>query len=84
MNAPVCQSCSMPMGKESDFGTNKDGGRSKEYCVFCYKKGEFTFKGNLEGMIERLVTMSSKMGMGEQEAREMAKRVLPNLKRWKK
>ncbi|PIZ93861.1 hypothetical protein COX84_05675 [Candidatus Micrarchaeota archaeon CG_4_10_14_0_2_um_filter_49_7] len=32
--APVCQSCSMPMQKAGQLGTNSDGSRNSEYC--CY------------------------------------------------
>ncbi len=83
-NMPICQSCSMPMSKPEAFGTNADGSKSKEYCTFCYQGGKFTFQGTLEEMIERLVAMSGKMGMTEEQGREMAKTVLPKLKRWKK
>lgn len=74
----------MPMGKEEDFGTNEDGSRNREYCHFCFAKGEFTDRGiTLEQMIEKLAGFSKQMGMSEEEGREIAKKVLPTLKRWK-
>ena len=36
-----CQSCAMPL-KEELLGTEKNGGRSQEYCNFCYLNGKFT------------------------------------------
>ncbi|MFA4967923.1 MAG: zinc ribbon domain-containing protein, partial [Candidatus Margulisiibacteriota bacterium] len=27
----ICQSCSMPMREEADFGTNADGSKNQEY-----------------------------------------------------
>ncbi len=83
-NVPICQSCSMPMAKPGDFGTNADGSMSKDYCTFCYQRGKFTFQGTLDQMIERLASMSGTMGMTEEQARATARTVLPKLKRWKK
>jgi hypothetical protein len=82
--APICQSCAMPMEKEEDFGTNKDGSKNEEYCHFCYKNGEFTAREmTLEQMMEKLAGFSKEMGMSKEEGMEMAKKVLPTLKRWK-
>jgi len=47
----------MPMNEAKDFGTEKGGGASADYCVHCYAEGEFTWhaasldeavEGNLE------------------------------------
>jgi len=32
-----CQSCYMPMVKPEDFGTEKDGNSSLDYCCHCYE-----------------------------------------------
>jgi hypothetical protein len=37
----------------------------------------------LEQMIKKLAGFSKQMEMSEEEGREMAKKVLPTLKRWK-
>jgi len=34
-----CQSCSMPMTKTEDFGTETDGNPSRDYCRHCYSNG---------------------------------------------
>lgn len=78
----ICQSCGMPMTEEEHFGTNADGSKNEEYCCYCFQDGKFTFGGNLEEMIEKLVSMAGKMGMTEEEARAMAEENLPKLKRW--
>jgi len=84
-NTPICQSCGMPMVKPEDFGTNKDGSINKEYCTYCFQKGEFTMSAkNVEEMIEKLVSMHDQMGMTEEAARKMATENLPKLKRWSK
>ena len=83
MEQEICQSCSMPMIEEDDFGTNLDGSKNSEYCHFCFKNGEFT-DPNLtkEQMIEKLAGMSGDMGMTEKEGRDMASVIIPTLKRW--
>ncbi|MBU0672158.1 MAG: zinc ribbon domain-containing protein [Candidatus Margulisbacteria bacterium] len=81
----VCQSCSMPLRREEDLGTNADGSKNQEYCHFCYKDGKFTDGViTMEQKIEKLVGMAAKMNISEAQARQMAQNILPNLKRWKK
>jgi hypothetical protein len=81
---PCCQSCAMPMRKPEDFGTNADGGASRDYCRFCFRMGAFADPDiSLVGMIEKLVTFAPKMNMTEEEARAMANSVIPSLKRWR-
>ena len=46
-----CQSCAMPMVKEEDYGTNVDGRKNADYCVYCYKNGKFTSDTTMEEMI---------------------------------
>ena len=35
-----CQSCGMPWDRK-DLGTEKNRGKSQEYCVYCYQNGAF-------------------------------------------
>ena len=80
---PICPSCGMPMERAEDFGTREDGGESNDYCCFCFKKGAFTDPNiSMDEMIEKLVGMASQMEMSEFQARDMARNVLPTLKRW--
>ena len=32
----------MPMADEELFGTNADGSKNEDYCIYCFKDGEFT------------------------------------------
>lgn len=41
----------MPLTDENR-GTNADGSNSEDYCVYCYKKGEFTQDFTMSQMIE--------------------------------
>jgi hypothetical protein len=75
----------MPLTKDSDFGTEKDGSRSKEYCFHCYQSGKFYDEGiTVEEKIDKNVGFAIKMRMSEESARKMASELLPKLKRWKK
>jgi len=84
MEEQICQSCGMPLTKEEEKGTNKDGGRNEEYCVYCYEKGEFTHNMTLEETIADSVNYAEMAGLTEEEMLKQAREYLPMLKRWKK
>ncbi len=79
----VCQSCSMPLGNESDKGTNADGTVSTDYCKYCFEKGEFISYQTLEEAISDSVNYAEYSGKTKEEALADAKTILPTLKRWK-
>lgn len=82
----ICQSCGMPLKADSNKGgTNADHSMSETYCSFCYKDGKFLDEGiTLEGKVEKNVQIAmTKMNMPENEARQMAMNIIPNLQRWK-
>lgn len=82
---PVCQSCAMPMEQPEQFGTEKDGSASGEYCRYCYQQGRFTAELTLGQMQEKLIKLALDMKfMPEAEARKLAATVLPGLKRWQR
>ena len=75
----------MPIQKDEQHGTNEDGSKSNEYCVYCYKNGKFTDEGiTMEQKIQKNIEIAKKMGMPEDKAKEMANSVIPRLKRWAK
>ncbi len=79
-----CQSCAMPMN-DDDYGTEKDGSKSQDYCKYCYQNGEFTRDCTMEEMIDFCVPKTSQAtGMSEEEARKMSEEFFPKLKRWMK
>ena len=81
-NMKFCQSCAMPM-TEDDYGSEKDGSKTDEYCKYCYQDGEFTSDVTMEEMIDFCVPKTAEAtGMSEEEARKMANEVFPQLKRW--
>lgn len=84
MEMKFCQSCGMPLS-EDVLGTNADGTKNEEYCVYCYKDGDFVGGDcTVEEMIEFCVepTLQSNPEMKEEEVRAMLQQFLPTLKRW--
>ena len=39
MKQKFCQSCGMPL-TEDVLGTNADGSKNEDYCMYCYKDGK--------------------------------------------
>ena len=81
-NQKFCQSCAMPMTDEQ-FGTNADGSKNEDYCIYCFKDGEFTSDMTMDEMmnfcIEKMVEVHPEID--KSEASSMMKEVFPKLKR---
>ena len=87
MEEKYCQSCAMPMGNTNElYGTEKDGGKSPDYCHYCYQNGEFTSQCSMDEMIEFCVKPMTENdpSMTETTARQIMQQVMPTLKRWVK
>lgn len=83
----ICQSCEMPMTDKNLFGTNEDGTKNEDYCVYCYKDGKFNSPDEtMEEMIECCVQHCLKQGVYDdaEVARRAMQESFPKLKRWKK
>lgn len=82
---PFCQSCSMPLGKPDDFGTDQAGYRVNDYCRHCYADGAFTEPAiSMEAMLARCVAvMDTQAIMPAPQARALLADFLPRLKRWR-
>ena len=82
-----CQSCGMPLTDEV-LGTNADGTKSDDYCMYCYRDGAFTGDFTMEEMAEFCSQYVGEYNKhtGQNLDREAYKAVLlqfyPNLKRW--
>ena len=69
-NQKFCQSCAMPM--------------AEDYCIYCFKDGEFTSDMSMEEMmnfcIDKMVEVHPEFD--KEQASAMMKEVFPKLKRW--
>ncbi len=80
---PFCQSCGMPLSKDSQGGgSNADGSTSAEYCSKCYQNGQFT---------NPTITVTEMQTLVKGKLQEMHfpgwiagffTKDIPNLKRW--
>lgn len=83
-----CQSCGMPLTDEI-LGTNADGSKNDEYCIYCYKDGAFTNNCTMEEMAEfcsKYVEEYNKntgMNLTADEYKQGLMKFFPTLKRWK-
>lgn len=88
MEQTFCQSCGMPL-EEKLLGTNADGSKNEEYCIYCYKDGAFTGDFTMEEMADFCAQYVDEYNKstGQNLSREGYKQALlqyfPNLKRWK-
>jgi hypothetical protein len=79
-NMIFCQSCGMPLEAEESYGTNADGSKNKDFCVYCYKDGAYT---NPNCTMEEMMDICAPhMPMPEAEARKQMLAFFPTLKRW--
>ena len=89
MEQKFCQSCGMPLTDEV-LGTNADGSKNEEYCMYCYNDGKFLQDCTMEEMIEFCsqfvdeVNKNMPKPMTKDEYKGMMRQFFPTLKRWKK
>ena len=82
-NKTFCQSCSMPLDNDKLHGTEKDGTKSHEYCIYCYQNGAFINpEMTLEEMRNLVKAQMEKMKINNSII-NMAVNSLPGLKRWR-
>ena len=89
MKQKFCQSCGMPLTDEV-LGTNADGTKNEDYCMYCYKDGQFLQDCTMEEMIEHCAQFVGAVNEGlekpitKEEYIGMMKSYFPQLKRWRK
>ena len=75
----------MPLTDEL-FATNADGSKNEDYCMYCFKDGEFTSDMSMEEMMNfctaKMVEVHPEIDV--EEASKMMNEVFPQLKRWAK
>lgn len=82
MNLLTCQSCGFHFTGESK-GTNRDHSLNNDYCMNCFRNGEFTEPSlTMHELERRLLEMAEEHNeISYEEAMEII-RILPQLKRW--
>ena len=80
---PFCQSCGMPMSKDSmGGGAEADGHKSTEFCSHCYRNGRFTEPDlTADQMVEKVRGKMKEMHLPGFLAKSLTKGI-PDLKRW--
>ncbi len=87
MEQKFCQSCGMPL-TEDILGTNADGSKNEEYCIYCYKDGAFTGDYTMEEMADfcaQFVDDYNKhtgKSLSREEYKNELLKFFPLLKRW--
>ena len=87
MEQRFCQSCGMPL-TEDILGTNADGSKNEEYCIYCYKDGAFTGDYTMEEMADfcaQFVDDYNKhtgKSLSREEYKNELLKFFPMLKRW--
>ena len=84
-----CQSCGMPLTEEI-LGTNADGSKNEDYCMYCYKDGKFLQDCTMDEMIEYCAQFVNTVNEGlekpitKEEYIGQMKTYFPHLKRWRR
>lgn len=84
-----CQSCGVLLDSKEVLGTNKDNSSNEEYCIYCFKDGDFVENCTMDEMIEISVKHMKEAGILQEqnktkdEARAFMYSFFPDLKRWK-
>ncbi|MBP5479153.1 MAG: zinc ribbon domain-containing protein, partial [Bacteroidaceae bacterium] len=87
MEQKFCQSCGMPL-TDDILGTNADGSKNEEYCIYCYKDGAFTGDYTMEEMADfcaQFVDDYNKhtgKSLSREEYKNELLKFFPMLKRW--
>ncbi len=78
----------MPLS-EQFLGTNADGTKTQEYCIYCFKDGAFTQDVTMDQMIEHCLKYLDQFNavggtqLTPETAREQMRQFFPHLKRWR-
>lgn len=75
----------MPLARDEDAGTEADGSRSAEYCIYCYRDGAFTEPDltREEAVRKYAPMMAADLEMPLEGAEEMVRQHLSTLPRWR-
>jgi hypothetical protein len=72
----------MPLTKSEEYGTNQDGSKNEDYCIYCFKDGKFINDVSMVEYIAMNIPFAEQADMTEAQMREHCEKVFPTLKRW--
>ena len=79
----VCQCCTYPLKDLDEISTNKDGTWNTDYCIYCYKDGEWVDPNlTVQGVIDYTIPYMTTPTVSADEARKRLEKWVPTLKRW--
>lgn len=80
-----CQSCLRSLNTEEDIGTEADGSKNGDYCIFCYKDGSFADPDlTMEQMINYRAPEMVRMIIDPDAGRKLLREWFSGLKRWRR
>ena len=86
MAEKICPSCAMSLTEEKYYGTNNDGSKNEDYCIFCFKDGDFTYEITMNEMVDKGIDFLKRFGGLNDKNREGIREILnimySGLKRW--
>ena len=82
-NKHICQSCSMPIESVALAGTEADGSRTWEYCIYCYRNGAFTKPGITLDEMKAFIQAEMKIQNIPEKISLVSLNSLADLNRWK-
>lgn len=83
-----CQSCGMPL-TDDNRGTNADGSKSEDYCIYCFLDGAFTGDFTMEQMVEYCSMFVEEYNRDTGQSltacqyKDVLRRYYPTLRRWR-
>jgi hypothetical protein len=67
-----------------ELGTNADGTWNTDYCIYCYKDGDWVDPNlTIQGVVDYTIPFMTSPSMSADEARAKLEKWVPTLKRWK-
>jgi transcriptional regulator with XRE-family HTH domain len=79
----VCQCCTYPLNNLDELGTNADGTWNTDYCIYCYKDGDWVDPNlTIQGVVDYTIPFTISPSMFVDEARAKLEEWIPTLKRW--
>lgn len=79
----ICQCCGMPLNDDC-ISKEPTGEMNEEYCMWCYKDGEFVYKSLEELMAFLVPHMASTHQIEQSKVKSMLDGQLPGLSHWNK